>query len=351
MIPRWGWGLALGLLGSVAINLGNNIQSLGLLTLQNGERRDAERVNGCKSWTWICGTVIFVTGSLLNFASYGFAAQSLLAALEAVQFLTNMAFSRLVFGKRINCQMMIGTLLVIAGTLLVVLFNSHSSEDFSSHQMLRLYTNLPYQIYLAAIILLSAACIIVHGRYEAAEKGGRELPWSDVVMPVTYTCFSAIWGTQSVVQAKCLAELLTRYTSNEEQVFASPFTYAVMVAWVVTVMIWLTRMNTALSRYDPSTIIPLLQCEFIFFAIVSGGIFFLEFNSFTTLHWVGFTCGLGIMFAGLLVLTLGSINERPSKTEGSVQEDASREGQGSAALDVPLIGDDFPCRQGDDELV
>ena len=45
------------------------------------------------------GTGVFVLGSLLNFASYGFAAQSLLASLEAVQFVTNVAFGRLALGK------------------------------------------------------------------------------------------------------------------------------------------------------------------------------------------------------------------------------------------------------------
>jgi hypothetical protein len=39
---------------------------------------------------WRYGTIIFVTGSLTTFASFGFAAQSLLASLESVQFVSNM---------------------------------------------------------------------------------------------------------------------------------------------------------------------------------------------------------------------------------------------------------------------
>ena len=45
------------------------------------------------------------------------------------------------------------------------------------------------------------------------------------------------------------------------------------------------------------------QCNFIFFAIVSGGIFFGEFNDFDATQWVGFSCGVAVMFAGLGLLT------------------------------------------------
>ena len=48
----------------------------------------------------------------------------------------------------------------------------------------------------------------------------------------------------------------------------------------------------------------MLQCSFIFFAILSGGIFFKEFNSFSSKQWVGFWFGIIVMFSGLvLVLT------------------------------------------------
>jgi hypothetical protein len=42
------------------------------------------------------------------------------------------------------------------------------------------------------------------------------------------------------------------------------------------VSVWLQRLNDALSKFNPLFIIPLLQCMFIFFAILSGGIFFKE---------------------------------------------------------------------------
>lgn len=110
----WSLGVTLGILGSVAINTGNNLQSLGLKSLQQEEELTSRKSPADKptrripwrsptpvkieplqhnqndssefefvkagkspinSITWVVGTIIFISGSFLNFASYAFAAQ------------------------------------------------------------------------------------------------------------------------------------------------------------------------------------------------------------------------------------------------------------------------------------
>ena len=66
---------------------------------------------------------------------------------------------------------------------------------------------------------------------------------------------------------------------------------------------WLKRLNDALKMFNPLFIIPLLQCNFIFFAVVSGGIFFQEFSTFDLRQWMGFWFGIIVMFSGLVLLT------------------------------------------------
>jgi|SaaInl74LU_5_DNA_1037368.scaffolds.fasta_scaffold31220_2 hypothetical protein len=157
---NWTLGIALGLLGSIAINTGNNLQSLGLKSLQQEEQSTATnspadkpsrtrkvpwlsptpvktapledqnesqsefvfvkvRRSPFESIAWIVGTIIFVSGSLLNFASYAFAAQSMLASLESVQFVTNLIFGRLLLKAKITETMLAGTVLTVTGTVLV----------------------------------------------------------------------------------------------------------------------------------------------------------------------------------------------------------------------------------------
>ena len=51
---------------------------------------------------WRAGAIVFVLGNLINFSSFAFAAQSLLAALGSVQFVSNVVFSYLILKEPIT---------------------------------------------------------------------------------------------------------------------------------------------------------------------------------------------------------------------------------------------------------
>ena len=341
---KWILGVTLGLLGSIAINTGNNVQSLGLKNLKEGKSYDSgieikksflpdfrrqrrktapsdlqvtcneisvkgkdlnkeSKAHPCSSMTWMIGTIIFVSGSLLNFASYAFAAQSMLASLESIQFVTNLIFGKFMLKANVTKTMLIGTGLTVMGTILAVQFSSRATLNLGTDDIKELYANPAYLIYLVLLVAMLFLLSYVYKFYEKSKTSGNPLRFSGAVIPLSYSIWSALFGTQSVVQAKVLAELLSEHSSGEENIFQSWFTYATIIAWILTVAVWLSRLNYALSKFDPLLIIPLLQCSFIFFAIISGGIFFKEFNEFTLTQWIGFWGGVLVMFSGLILLT------------------------------------------------
>lgn len=343
---KWILGVILGLLGSIAINTGNNIQSLGLKELKEGKSYDSgteikktflpnfrrsrrktapsdvmkitddkisairkesdtesNQADPCSSMTWMIGTIIFVSGSLLNFASYAFAAQSMLASLESIQFVTNLIFGKFMLKANVTKTMLIGTGLTVMGTILAVQFSSRATLDLDTGDIKELYANPAYLIYLALLVVMLFLLNYVYNFYEKSQASGTPMRFSGAVIPLSYSIWSALFGTQSVVQAKVLAELLSVHSSGEENIFQTWFTYVTILAWILTVGVWLSRLNYALTKFDPLLIIPLLQCSFIFFAIISGGIFFKEFNEFTLTQWIGFWGGVLVMFSGLILLT------------------------------------------------
>ncbi|KAL3793631.1 hypothetical protein ACHAWO_001680 [Cyclotella atomus] len=349
---NWVLGVTLGLLGSIAINTGNNIQSLGLKQSQLNDKvapielaDDLASPDGrpkkqsvpwlspkgnktapyenedefsvvtvaqqrpSLSMTYVIGTIIFVSGSLLNFASYAFAAQSMLASLESVQFVTNLLFGKFMLGAHVNQTMLAGTFLTVGGTVMAVQFSSKETLDLDTEDIKKLYANPAYLCYLFIIALMLVILHFVYQKLDDRKKKDKPIKRSDVIMPCVYSIWSALFGTQSVVQAKVLAELLAVHSNGSENIFASWFTYATMLLWIMTVLVWLKRLNDALERFNPLFIIPLLQCSFIFFAIVSGGIFFKEFNAFDTNQWVGFWFGIVVMFSGLILLTPQPIDQ------------------------------------------
>lgn len=172
-----------------------------------------------------------------------------------------------------------------------------AQRTFGVDGLIGLYANWLYLVYLAGTVGAGVVLYFTQKAYEKARESGAPLPHGAVIEPCAYATFSALFGTQSVVQAKCLAELLAVQAEGETNIFAHWFTYVVLLAWLATVGVWLHRMNEALSKYNPLFIIPLLQVNFIFFAIVSGGLYFQEFNLFTLTMWVGFVFGLTVRIA------------------------------------------------------
>lgn len=333
----WILGVVFGLLGSIAINTGNNFQSLGMQQLEEKRQQEAVEQVGpdgtvkvilpdeyppSASKTWIYGTVIFVSGSLFNFASYAFAAQSLLASLEAIQFVTNIAFGKLLLGKTVTPIMYLGTVLVCTGTILTVIFSSKEQATFSAVELLLLYKNPGYIVYLLVLIVGGPCIHLLHLRYQARQDAGRPLPHSHLVLPITYAVFSALFGTQSVVQIKCVAALL--FTLGLGGALSEPFTYLFLGVWIVFVVVWLMRLNEALGKYEPMFIIPLFQVNFIFFAIVSGGIYFQEFNGFNALQWTGFVLGSALSFTGLALL-VPKLDAKVAPTDGELATEAFKD--------------------------
>jgi hypothetical protein len=193
------------------------------------------------------GTGLFVTGSLLTFVAFGFAAQSLLASLEGVQFVSNIIFGKFFRNADISCSILLGVTMICGGIATVVLNGSHESETYTSQQLMMLYVN--NHAYQAFLVIAGGSAVFlryVEKAFTKRQKQGKPWPYSDIMIPLTFAIFSAIFGTQSVVQAKCLMMCLSLTLDHQNQ-FDHPFTYAMLAAWLVFVGVWLTRMGTALK--------------------------------------------------------------------------------------------------------
>jgi len=289
-------GITLGACGSISINTGNNLQSLGMHQQQESGKDDS---SFWSSTTWVVGTLVFVLGALLNFASFGFAPQSTLASLEAIQFVTNLFFGKWLLGKVITQKMKLGTALTVTGTVLAVVFSSkESAEVHTIDDLVNLWSN---RFWIAYIVFILVLAVCLHYRYEALEQKENYKEFGNI-MAVIYSVFSALFGTLSVVFAKLLAKLLEFWAAGTN-IFAESYTYITLVSWFALMAFWLYRLNAALAMYNPLIIIPLLQANFIFWAITSGGIYFQEFSHMKVANWFGFISGIIFMFFGIFLIT------------------------------------------------
>jgi len=186
----------------------------------------------------VLGTVIFVFGNLFTFGSFGFGAQSLLASLESIQFVSNLFFAKYVHNSVVSMRMIIATLSIVGGNIMVVIFSNHDAVLFTSNQMMHLYaTNTIYQGYLVAAFIAFVITTYTYLKYYNSRVVLRKpLLWNhSFVEPFCYACSSAIVGTQAVLKSKCMALLIQVTLNGKQNEFASWYIYFILVIWLMLV--------------------------------------------------------------------------------------------------------------------
>jgi len=323
----WVYGVIFMAIGSILNNLGNNLMSLGHLEQRNIESLHLKRTESDlqsqasvsskdelekldkeiaevekKGTWWLTGTIVFIIGALLAFLSFGFAAQSLLAALESIQFISNVFFHKYVHGLEITNRIIYCTVTIVVGNMFVVLFASHASIQLNARDITYVYANnTNYHVFL---IVSGVFWFLAHGTYlyyQSYRQAGMKLWRHSKVEPFCFVVSATLIGTQSVLHAKNLSMLMQLCIAGDNQ-FASYHAgtlWGTLTGWIVTAVIYVQRINKGLSMYPCLFFIPTMTVCFCFFTIVCGGIFFDEFKGQSELANTMFGLGTFLIFAGV----------------------------------------------------
>lgn len=321
----WIVGAILVLIGTVGQNLGNNIVSVAhqaeharedekedLQAIAEKDEEENEKTSsdgggdGEQTWMqkhlWAIGTVIFVSGSLCNFVSFGYAAQSLLASLQSVQFLSNMLFAKIVHKETLTWTMIGATFTIVCGNVLVVLFSEHSAVKYTGKEIFNLWaTNTAFHGYLGIMGSIAIGCEYTYRKYSYSRVvEATLLPYHSFLEPACYCLASSFIGTLAIMNAKCLSMYLTGGNAGEE--FQQAPLYVALFIWLSFVTFWFRRMDHGLDLFPPLFFIPVLMISFVFVNIICGGIFFLEFAAFDGAQYAGFCCGATLILSGVYFL-------------------------------------------------
>ncbi|KAE8734541.1 putative magnesium transporter NIPA8 [Hibiscus syriacus] len=255
----------------------------------------------CKSS--FLGILIFILGNCLNFISFGYAAQSLLAALGSVQFVSNIAFAYFVLNKMVTVKVLAGTTFIVLGNFFLVAFGNHQSPVYTPEQLAEKYSNMTFLLYCLILILVVAFHHYIYRRGEIllAFSGHELRPFWNMLLPFSYAVVSGAVGSCSVLFAKSLSNLLRLAMSDGYQLHGW-FTYSMILLFLSTAGFWMTRLNEGLSLFDAILIVPMFQIAWTFFSICTGFIYFQEYQVFDTLRTTMFILGMISVFIGISLL-------------------------------------------------
>ena len=303
---------------------------------QTSEKRPKARSG---RWVYISGILTFSLGSLVNFMSFGFAPQSLLAALGSAQFVSNVAFGAFLLGERVTRRTLLATVTIVSGNMMVVCSfsgisafqnsgegnigdgqrldipnnNVLSSESYDVGEVKSyedeivvdsIRNNFDMAFVLFTIILFSCGFLIrrLYRRMHDRVLAGESVRMSGLVIPISFAAYSAMFGAQSILLAKCLSMLIKARVNGSIEEDLGLLERALFILWCLPTAFWLSQLNRALAMFDGLIIIPLMQVCWMFFSILSGGVFFKEFHSFKWVEIQLFCIGVLIVFYGVYLL-------------------------------------------------
>ncbi|KAH7471057.1 hypothetical protein PRIC1_003133 [Phytophthora ramorum] len=300
----WYVGVILSIVGSVCTNMGVNLQKFSFM--REAKARTVSSKRGYfRQPLWVIGLLLVVGGSALDFVALGFLPQSLATPVGGSTMVANVVFASLFLKEKFTRSDAIGTALVLLGIIVVATFAEKESACYTVHELVALYREPLFVVYAT---LMGVSCILLYLLTRRMERllneKGRSSPEYKryaKLHSVSYPALSGIYGAQSVLFAKSMAELMKTTIEGDNQ-FDMFEAYAITLSMLACVFMQIHWLAHGLQKFDAVFVVPVFQCFFISVSIFGGGVYFKEFAHMKPLALGMFSLGAMITISGVVKL-------------------------------------------------
>ncbi|KAJ3006786.1 UNVERIFIED_CONTAM: NIPA-like protein 3 [Siphonaria sp. JEL0065] len=120
-------------------------------------------------------------------------------------------------------------------------------------------------------------------------------------LPLAYASIGGMMGTLTTLFAKSTIHLLTNSFLGDNE-FNSIYSWIIAGVTVFTALGQVYWINMGLERYDALLQIPVFFVVWTVFDVVGGGIYFQEFEGFSTRQYALFVFAVSVIFVGVFIL-------------------------------------------------
>ena len=316
---RWLWGVFLAVGAAVISNLGLTLQKLShKRNLQSTSTHAEEhKSNYHKDPTWATGLGLVILGSVADLLALGFAAQSIVAPLGSLTLVSNVLLAPLFLGEQLDRRDLLATFAIVFGSAISVIFAAHEEIAYSVSDLFAFYLLPRFFVYAVLVVLLCFVFLYYIGIIEQNMGDSVKYASQRSYHRLLYSALSGVIGAQSVLFAKCFAELVVTGLMRQGNfgIFLYYQTYLVVIAMVTCILLQIKYMNSALLRFDSVTVVPIFQSFWILVSVIAGLVFFGEASNFSVYQAIMFPLGVLITLGGIYFLSLRSASAAEMKLE------------------------------------
>ncbi|NXN93430.1 NPAL2 protein, partial [Rhinopomastus cyanomelas] len=284
-------GVLIAAASNVLISISLNIQKCAHLRLAC----QTQPKSYYTSKLWCCGIALLGLGEVGNFIAYGFAPIALVAPLGSVSVVGSTFISVLFLKKTMRAADILGGTLTLTGTYLLVTFAPNVPQELTAGQVQTYLVSWPFLAYSISEIIIF--CILL---YLYKRKAAKHI--------VVLLMMVALLASLTVITVKAAASMITLSAKGKMQL-TYPVFYIMLVLMVTSCGFQVKFLNQAMCLYEAAAVVPI---NFVFFttsAIISGVVFYQEFQSAALLSVFMFLFGCLLSFLGVFVIARNKKDE------------------------------------------
>lgn len=307
----WVAGVFLSVGGNLGINIGVNLQ-------KKSYRQTHLRMFNMRLQTFYAGCFVYGLGKILGYCSYVFGNQSLIAALSATGLVSNSIFAPMINEEIFTWKDLFAIFFVFAGSTLIVMNTSITHKVYSLCELMKMYRRTETLVWFGFIFFVIVFLFVfvkyveLNSSWELPgetmlflksdsiwfEEGGIVMKYA---MVLAYVCLSSFIASFTTLSVKSLGEMIDRTVAGDNQ-FIFLTTYVFIMALVVCTFFQIYWLNRALRHYDALLVIPMFHVTWTLLSIFTAGIYFQEFEQYTSYQLKVFIFGVGTIFIGSIFL-------------------------------------------------
>jgi len=274
---------------------------------------------------WVIGFVLYMIGSLMHVASLGFGPQALLTPMEGVTLAANAVLAPIFLNEQLKPSDYWGTLVVLIGITVTVIFGPHSSITYTAEEMLRMLSEPAFLAWTLITTVFTIGVFVLVRLAEISSKspGGVEMNGDLARKGARVIVFGNIWiagifSSWTMLTAKQVAELTETTLSGKANQFDGPTPYLIFGTFLLFNLLMEFFKQRALATFSALIVVPVFQVNLVVLSVIGGAIYFSEFAGMEGWRVGAFTAGLFIVCAGIVVLSMAANQEKPIRLYSAI---------------------------------
>eukprot|EP01083_Nonionella_stella_P180120 641478_1 len=307
------------IIGVILAISGGTVQAFGFMAQKIGHNRinaenddlpKEEQKSVLTQWIWWLGIMTYTVGGAMDSVSLNFAAQSIIAPLDAIKLGTVAILSHFILKERMRRKDVVAIFIIIVGVVTVVFFGPSADADVDINVLRAYFQATPYIVTVSILTAITVGAYIggiFYERQNLKDESHDTITYGRKFLMFSYIWIGCFFSSNNVLFIKATVTIVINSFSSQEAMATNTsdyLSYLMIALFAVCMLLMEFFRQKALSHFGALVVIPTFIVLSMIMTLVIGLIYFEEYKTLTVASALLFALGTVIVVVGVLILSL-----------------------------------------------